>query len=213
MQGPQSVRVWQLGTGTKLHWDRLRVPWLRDSQGDYSRKVWLVRAHPQARKVPGTQRPSPSRPTSLKGITYVQSYYRPGAWRAGKGGVCRPSSAATVSLLPVQRHPSAVLRFVEIRLCLLTELLMEGGKPASVRAGKLFSSHRIIYFTKRAIQWLLGHSPCAAINPIYLYLNFLITPNGNLLPHQAVPAQSLTTTNPLPDTVDLPLLDTAYVCK
>ena len=68
--------VWQLGTGTQLRWDRLRVPWLRESQGYYSRKVWLVKAHPKARKVPGTQRPAPSRPTSLKGITYIQSYYR-----------------------------------------------------------------------------------------------------------------------------------------
>lgn len=47
----------------------------------------------------------------------------------------------------------------------------------------------------------------------YLYLNLLITPDGNLLPHQAVPPQGLTTTNPLPDTAGLPLLDRAYVSK
>lgn len=70
------VRLWQLGTGTQLRWDCLRVPWLRESQEDYSRKVWLVKAHLQARKVPGTRRPAASRPTSLKGTTSVQAYCR-----------------------------------------------------------------------------------------------------------------------------------------
>lgn len=133
--------------------------------------------------------------------------------QARKDGVCGPFSAATLSVLPVQAHPSAVLFFVEICPCFLTELLMEGGKPAPVRAGKLFSSHRFIYSTKHVIQWLLGHSPCAAINPMYLCLNLLITPNGDFLPHHAVPPQSLKSTNPLPDTVDLPHPDRAYVCK
>lgn len=153
----KSVRVqlrtgatrWHLGTRTKLQWITLGSPGWRGLPGAAipGMSGWLgpipqAQAGVEARRVPGTQGPPLplSSPTSLKGITYIQSYYRCRRLAAGREGQSLPIfySATTVSILRVQTHPSATLLFAEICPCLLTELFMGVGKLQPARAGHQF---------------------------------------------------------------------------